>query len=741
MKPKIVVAVLLILFLSLTGEVSGREKPENLFHDIISRIEKKDYDRAIDDLSRFKETFREDPWVGRSLFLLGYCHQQKDNLDEALSFYQASKRKYIRLNDYIDYRISKVWGEKKEYEKQIESLKGFLQSYPQSQLQTQALFDMAQVHFLLKRYNEALPYYQKFASQYKGDEKIVRVLFNLGFSQEKTGDYQEAFSIFQKIYIDFAEDPLASRSLNRMREIKKSFKYKRVLFTSLQRYKRTERLVEKRKYRKAVHDLRILSGRKGSVGEKSLFLLGSVYSKMRKRDDAIWVLRKFIKKYPKSQKIPRAHYQIGKIYWNKGYLSNARRYLDRLIKAYPGSEWSEAALYVLGMMAEDKERYEESIEFFTKAMEDFPSGEFTQRAKWKRAWVYYLSERFEEAYQDFRLILKDPRLEPEMNVKLLYWMGRTSERLNNNGNNNNNHEETVSIYKGLYRDYPFTYYGYAAKERLKKIGGKENFLPVSLSVPDKAGDRKSIIHPPRLSEKEKYHFTRMKELVQLGFFSDARQENERLIEMLPKKYSHIFFSGKWYYRSRAYYNAIRKLNEMYVALSKEEITSLPGGFWEIYYPSEPWSAVSYYAEKNDLNPYLVLSIIRQESAFEPRAVSRSGAVGLMQLLPGTARMVSRKLEMKRFRRTMLFEPAINISLGTKYFAGLVKKYNGNIALALAGYNAGGRRVDQWLKKNNSKDIEVFIEKIPYNETRGYVKKILRNYNNYKAIYKNGRGDI
>jgi soluble lytic murein transglycosylase len=129
----------------------------------------------------------------------------------------------------------------------------------------------------------------------------------------------------------------------------------------------------------------------------------------------------------------------------------------------------------------------------------------------------------------------------------------------------------------------------------------------------------------------------------------------------------------------------------------------------------------------------VASLIRQESAFNPNAVSRANALGLMQLMPKTGKLVAKQEKVRRFSATQLFTPATNLQLGTRYFRGMVDKF-GSFEYALAAYNAGSDRVDDWLKLGKYRDPQEFVESIPFTETREYVQAILRNENVYRQLY-------
>jgi soluble lytic murein transglycosylase len=180
--------------------------------------------------------------------------------------------------------------------------------------------------------------------------------------------------------------------------------------------------------------------------------------------------------------------------------------------------------------------------------------------------------------------------------------------------------------------------------------------------------------------------------------------------------------------------AFHRLNQIVRTLTPVQIRNLPREFWTLLYPKTFWDHIIPHATRHRLSPYLVLSLIRQESAFNPRAFSHAGARGLMQLIPSTARIVARQTRVRRFNLHMLFEPHANIQLGTHYFSSQLQQFDHNSVFALAAYNAGPHRVEQWRQRWSDLPIDEFIEQIPFDETRLYVKLILRNLLVYEYLY-------
>ena len=153
-----------------------------------------------------------------------------------------------------------------------------------------------------------------------------------------------------------------------------------------------------------------------------------------------------------------------------------------------------------------------------------------------------------------------------------------------------------------------------------------------------------------------------------------------------------------------------------------------------FYKQEYSEYVNKYAEMNDIDPMWIYAIIKVESNFDKNATSGSGAKGLMQLMDSTAIEISKHINLENFESDMLYDPEINIMLGTRYFVELLDRYDGNYYLAIAAYNGGIGNVDNWISKGIIDIDGSNIENIPYKETNMYVRKSVKAYNMYRELY-------
>jgi soluble lytic murein transglycosylase len=181
------------------------------------------------------------------------------------------------------------------------------------------------------------------------------------------------------------------------------------------------------------------------------------------------------------------------------------------------------------------------------------------------------------------------------------------------------------------------------------------------------------------------------------------------------------------------FRGLRLMKRALPSAGTATIQSIPLAYWRILFPEPYWQTIKAESAKNNLDPYLVAALIRQESEFNPSAISPANAYGLMQLLPAVGKSMAHQEGLEHFQTFQLFDPATNLRLGTRYLRKTLDKFGGVTEYALAAYDAGDERVHNWQAAGPYQGIDEFVESIPFTETREYVESILRNLETYKAI--------
>jgi soluble lytic murein transglycosylase len=221
--------------------------------------------------------------------------------------------------------------------------------------------------------------------------------------------------------------------------------------------------------------------------------------------------------------------------------------------------------------------------------------------------------------------------------------------------------------------------------------------------------------------------TRVAQLERLGLDAEVRHEYAALVEEADRSVSRLIATGA---ALRDHEQPSRAIALGWKAVGRGARTA---DAYRLVYPLLYRDLLVTEARRHRLDPALVAALIRQESSFTPRAVSRADARGLMQVLPNVGRAIARARGYPFWDPALLFEPAANLELGMSHLADALRQYP-DLTRALAAYNAGGSRVTRWNRKAGVSDPEVFAERIPFDETRDYVRIVQRNVEMYRVLY-------
>jgi soluble lytic murein transglycosylase len=397
---------------------------------------------------------------------------------------------------------------------------------------------------------------------------------------------------------------------------------------------------------------------------------------------------------------PRALNAVAGWRWNADDDAQALRLFAEVARRFPDSAQAPEALYATGRIHQEARRYGDAYTAYVALARRFPSSSLAAEARWRAGWVRYLARDFSAAERTFGALATQTK--PPARTAAEYWQARALEHLGRTA-------AAREHFEHLAERHAFSYYSELAGRRL---GRPEPVAAVPASVP-------AAPFPAELSGP---HAERARLLADLGLRRWARREVDALrADGVPR---HALLAA--YHAVQAPGPALR--------LAGEADRRSPGPLDPYLYPLAFWDAVLPAAQARALDPFLVLALMRQESAFEPAAVSPADAHGLMQLLPSTARNVTAASGAPAPTRVALHDPRTNVDLGTTLLSQLLEQYRGSAVKALAAYNAGEDAVAKWERRYGERDEDEFVELISYRETRDYVKAVLRNWNAYRRVY-------
>jgi soluble lytic murein transglycosylase len=424
------------------------------------------------------------------------------------------------------------------------------------------------------------------------------------------------------------------------------------------------------------------------------------------------------------------YYLLGSVYQRQNQPANSMQVYEMGLVQPPILPWTAKTLWALARLQEERQELARAVELYQRLAQDFPTYEKADSSLWQAGWLQYRQRHHHAAtalWQSFEQRFPRSSLLPQV----LYWQARVAQQ-------GGQQDTALRLYQRIVADYPVHYYTTQGHASLQ-ASGVRSALATDKTLPTTPVLLQDSALLPEQSQgkpsKARFHLVRVQELQQLQMYQPAGQEIRSLAPLLPSTPAAQYFLASLYVNNQQHAAAFRALNSVMEALSPAEVRGLPRDFWTILYPQVFWPEVSQLAQTKGLDPYLVLSIIRQESAFNPAAISSAGARGLMQLMPTTAQELFTKLKLPQESASRLHDPQLSITLGTHYFAGLMQRYQGNVVLALTGYNAGPARASRWREQWPGVPTDEFIERIPLDETRNYVKLILRNLMMYERLYK------
>jgi soluble lytic murein transglycosylase len=296
-------------------------------------------------------------------------------------------------------------------------------------------------------------------------------------------------------------------------------------------------------------------------------------------------------------------------------------------------------------------------------------------------------------------------------VAALYWQARVTEKLGEL-------ESARQLHRQIIDGAAESYYQMLSLRALKRLGETVNEVKSNKAAVTPEAD-------PQIAPDLMFHLTRARVLASMALRQLAVAELDAVDRQSKPNGALRAFLMREYFQTAAYGRSLQLANQLPSSRPERDLYRYPLAFWDL---------IQQKAQDRDLDPYLVLGLIRQESLFDTRARSPATALGLMQLIPPTAARIAKQLGLPAPTQETLFEPETNLTLGTQYLKDLLQRYSNNWHKALAAYNAGEAAVDRWEKEIVTDDIEEFVERIPYVETRGYVKLVLRNQQIYKRLY-------
>ncbi|MGH7388261.1 MAG: transglycosylase SLT domain-containing protein [Candidatus Rokuibacteriota bacterium] len=552
----------------------------------------------------------------------------------------------------------------------------------------------------------------RLISSYPDAPEAPEALYLLGMTGEARGQLHAAAAAYRELQVlapasgwaDGAEDRLVELAAGGVRVPELSM---------TQRLDRAERLLRDGVPRTASDEAgRIASeSRDPSVAARALRVVADASARLGHHEVAARALEALASLSPAGRR-PALWLEQARLLVRAGRREPALIVLAQ-VEARGAESETAAAAYLRARVLDDLDRHAQAATAYTAVAARHPNREVAGAALWRLGWLAHARSDMRAAERAWLKVTEIPGGRAHR-VPALYWAGRMREQTSGRA-------AAADLYRKVLAEAPRSYYGTLAARR------------VAASRPAGSGPTLRLPADPRQALGDDPGFLRVELLRRVGLVEAAAEELDDVVLRSVGDPVRLYGLSGAFVLDERYHVALRILRRHFATVASTGHDALPRAFWEMLYPF-PWrEEIAVAAERNGLDPNLVAAVVREESSYHPRAVSRAGARGLMQLMPATAQPMAAHRGLAFREGALLDDPSANIQLGTAFLAGLVREWN-DPRLALAAYNAGPRRVRDWWKARRTSDLEAFVELIPFDETRRYVKRVLLSWDEYRRLY-------
>ena len=660
------------------------------------------FNKAMDEMSVLGQRY---PWIH---FKIGFCQYQIHEYQSAIHTFEANTSALKIINDYVDYFLIRSKLALGDTINAVRRFKDFLDQYPSSPIVPIIDSLSAEIQFQLKNYNLAALYYQKqlkYSYFDKGDIywKLIEIKKITGISK---GIEDLAFKLIE----NYEFHPKSHSAYIELLKILGS-KIPESKFKRLFKYVVDTHQVEKAE--------RLLRFQINSSGETELtrWLRIELLYKQEKYKEVLQQCIQQRRTFSQIRYLREIDLHIARCYLRLGRVEKSIESYALFQQRYPHDYLSPEVLWKIAWLYEEEQNYSMARQYYEKLNLTYPRSQFVQEARFRIGLNYYRDDRYLPARLAWQ---KSFALETDQYDKprYQYWIAKTYLK-------ENDFIHYLNVINNL-AETPFLTY-YNLKSFLLTTDNTKTHRFVDSLLWEMHHDQYS----------------------QLGRFIDFLQRTLVVQEVLGNVFARYEMdnnfgnnSNDWQYRFAVAelqdkignygkaYRLFRNVYDQYFSdQSWEQWIFLFKKLYPLYFDAD----VSKSAEERDLTPEILWAIIKKESAFEPEIISYANAYGLMQIVPKTASQIAHELKIDFSDVRALYNPDLNIEMGSYYITELLKRYEWNLYYALAAYNAGPHRVDRWQKVIDTNDDDFFMENIEFSETRNYVRVVMRYYWTYYLI--------
>ena len=676
----------------------------------------------IEQLSVVVERYPESLWAKRARLLAGVLLIEHAPT-QAVELLKAAQPEHPLLGDYIRFWRAEALVHAGELAPAARLFESIRKEIPETLLEAPATFRAGDAWYRAGRCPEAIAVLRRAVSRRPQSPAAPAALMNIADCQIREIKSVEGLATLREVWVRYPHREEAEEALARLQARAEHGVWKP---TPGDLYERAESLLGRALYHKAIDELhRFLTSAPDHPQRPQVWLkLGLAYARLKRYDEARGLYQALVDE--RGPEAGKAAVWLARIFVRQG---DGERLLalPRLFSELPLSAEEKASILLFqGVWLQDEREHDTAIDAYHRAARAGVGSTVRLEALWRIGWIQYRLGLFSQSAGTFEQALetKEVKNENGWTPQFLYWMAQALEQQEDSG--------AAEVYAQLCRRYPFTYYGQLVRACAQRFASEQGAIS-----PRTEPSTASQGGPPARLQGD-LHYRKGIELKVLGLNEDAVRELRWVARTGTRGRESLLELSLRLSEAGAHHEALRLAKVYFRDHLEGGRTPTSSTLWRVAYPTGYLPIIQLYAE-NPVDPYLVAAIIREESLYDTRALSPAGAVGLMQIMPATARTLMGDSGDLDEIRDRLVEHRTNIRLGSQYLGMLLRRFSRNVLHAVAAYNAGPVAVSSWIQKHGDAAPTEFVELIPYRETRGYVKRVLRSYREYHRLENGGCG--
>ncbi|TAN62137.1 tetratricopeptide repeat protein, partial [bacterium] len=597
-----------------------------------------------------------------------------------------------------------------------------------------ALFEREQVLSEAGRLVEALDSIKGFVNSYPQHKLLPEALYRSAELSLSLNDPAAAVGPLKRLILLYPSHIAAKKALVLVGEIKASgvaFRW----ISPEERLSRGKRLLDGAHYVDAAKEFsQLLKCGNDAVAESAAVQLAITQIKQKRFDGAEKVLSEYLKRKPDAKNEAEALYYMGYAAVRRDDIASLLKIEKRLEERAPDSPELAGVLLLAGHYFDDSGERAKAGAYYRRIISEFSESPSVVEAYWKTGWAEYLAGNYNEAIKAFAPALKKNVKPARMRSQMVYWYARASEKSGRTDDAAGAYELTCGIDKK-------SYYCQLSEERLAGVpagsisgaGGPVKQVPAGVEFKtDVTADDGADAGKSRVDISFESRYQAAAELIVLGQNSKASAELGLLSDEYKGDRTAIMEIG-WLLQDAGDYASALTAYRRLMGGGPDELSQAACVLIdELGYPMRLVESIKQNAPEGPADPFLVAAIMREESGFNPEAVSPVGALGVMQIMPKTGEASAKEAGAEYSGPNDLFKPEVSIRLGSWYLGNVSRLVGNDLVLTIASYNAGPRAVLRWGAPRPD-DVDEFIENIPYSETRYYVKRVIRTYAEYLKL--------